>query len=109
MAETKSDKAAALIARIGATDDYYKVLQVARDADDDAIKKAYRKAALRLHPDKCQLEGSKEAFRAWRLPASRLAQLVIDNLLLTPLATHLRRETIVCVRLPERSERARLL
>ncbi len=61
---TKGDKAAAeLIAHIGATQDYYAVLQVARDADDDAIKKAYRKAALRLHPDKCQLDGSKEAFQ----------------------------------------------
>ena len=60
---TKGDKAAELIAHISATDDYYAVLQVARDADDDAIKKAYRKAALRLHPDKCQLDGSKEAFQ----------------------------------------------
>lgn len=40
-------------------------MEVPRDADDDAIKKAYRKAALRLHPDKCQLDGSKEAFRAY--------------------------------------------
>ena len=59
----KGDKAAELIAHIGATEDYYAVLQVARDADDDTIKKAYRKAALRLHPDKCQLDGSKEAFQ----------------------------------------------
>lgn len=64
MADEKEDRAKALIARIAATTDYYKVLEVARDADGDAIKKAYRKAALRLHPDKCQLEGSKEAFRA---------------------------------------------
>ena len=60
---TKGDKAAELIARISTTEDYYKVLDVSRDADDDTIKKAYRKAALRLHPDKCQLDGSKEAFQ----------------------------------------------
>lgn len=60
---TKGDKAAELIAHIAATEDYYKVLQVERDADADVIKKAYRKAALRLHPDKCQLDGSKEAFQ----------------------------------------------
>lgn len=32
--------------------DYYAILGVPRDADADAIKKAYRKAALRWHPDK---------------------------------------------------------
>jgi hypothetical protein len=59
----KGDKAAALIAHIAATDDFYTILEVPRDADDATIKKSYRKAALRLHPDKCQLEGSKEAFQ----------------------------------------------
>ena len=34
--------------------DYYRILEVARDADADAIKKAYRKQALRWHPDKNQ-------------------------------------------------------
>ncbi|KAH7886607.1 hypothetical protein F5I97DRAFT_1019022 [Phlebopus sp. FC_14] len=32
--------------------DYYKVLDVARDADTKTIKKAFRKAAMSAHPDK---------------------------------------------------------
>ncbi|MBK9383968.1 MAG: molecular chaperone DnaJ [Planctomycetes bacterium] len=32
--------------------DYYEVLGVARDSDEAAIKKAYRKLALELHPDR---------------------------------------------------------
>jgi molecular chaperone DnaJ len=39
--------------------DYYQILGVNRDADADAIKKAYRKLALQHHPDRNQ--GSKEA------------------------------------------------
>ena len=31
---------------------HYEVLEVSHDADDDAIKKAYRKAALTWHPGK---------------------------------------------------------
>lgn len=34
------------------TEDFYSVLGVTRDADADAIKKAYRKLARDLHPDK---------------------------------------------------------
>lgn len=31
---------------------YYKTLEIAQDADTPAIKKAYRKLALKWHPDK---------------------------------------------------------
>ena len=44
--------------------DYYEVLEVARDADEDSIKKAYRRLAMQYHPDRNQ--GDTEAAEKFR-------------------------------------------
>ena len=63
-----------MVARIRASKgDFYKILNVERSADDDEIKKAYRKLALKLHPDKCQAPGAEEAFKRVH-PCPRMVQ-----------------------------------
>lgn len=43
--------------------DYYKVLEVARDAKPEEITKAYRRLARKYHPDVCKDPGAEEQFK----------------------------------------------
>lgn len=57
------DMVAAVRAVRQADDDHYAVLGLSRDADGAAVKRAYRKLALKLHPDRNFASGADDAFK----------------------------------------------
>jgi molecular chaperone DnaJ len=55
--------------------DYYKILEVSRDASEDQIKKNYRKVAMQYHPDRNP--GNKEAEEKFKM-ASEAYEVLRD-------------------------------
>lgn len=62
-ASSCSQEQVAGVRRILSLTSYYEVLQIDKSATDDQIKKAYRKLALRFHPDKCKAPQAEDAFK----------------------------------------------
>ncbi|XP_056147627.1 dnaJ homolog subfamily B member 12a isoform X2 [Lampris incognitus] len=52
------------VKKIKSCKDYYQILGVEKDANEEDLKKAYRKLALKFHPDKNHAPGATEAFKA---------------------------------------------
>ncbi|EPT29471.1 DnaJ domain-containing protein [Toxoplasma gondii ME49] len=64
----------ALCTRVLTTKCYYQTLGVDRGATDEVIKKAYKKLALQLHPDKNRAPHAEEAFKK----VSKVSQCLLD-------------------------------
>lgn len=63
--------------------DYYKILGISRDATEDDVKKAYRKMALKYHPDKNKSPGAEETFKeiaeAYEVLSDKKKRETFDN------------------------------
>ncbi|KAL5848487.1 hypothetical protein ACOSQ4_006500 [Xanthoceras sorbifolium] len=68
--------------KISGEADWYGILGVSPQADDDTVRKQYRKLALMLHPDKNKSIGAEGAFKliseAWSLLSDKAKRVAYD-------------------------------
>ncbi|OAY75649.1 DnaJ subfamily B member 12 [Ananas comosus] len=69
--------------KVGGEKDWYSILSVNPSADDDTVKKQYRKLALQLHPDKNKSVGAESAFQfiseAWNVLSDKSKRTLYDH------------------------------
>ncbi|XP_043726369.1 uncharacterized protein LOC122672926 isoform X2 [Telopea speciosissima] len=69
--------------KISGEADWYGILGVSPSADDETVKKQYRKLALMLHPDKNKSVGADGAFKfileAWSLLSDKTKRIAYDQ------------------------------
>ncbi|KAK1259886.1 hypothetical protein QJS04_geneDACA015435 [Acorus gramineus] len=69
--------------KINSENDWYSILRVSASADEEVVKKQYRKLALLLHPDKNKSVGAEGAFKlvseAWSVLSDRSRRSAYDQ------------------------------
>ncbi|KAG0446594.1 hypothetical protein HPP92_028755 [Vanilla planifolia] len=69
--------------KVNGEKDWYAVLHVSASADEETVKKQYRKLALLLHPDKNKSAGAEGAFQivseAWSVLSDKSKKMVYDQ------------------------------
>lgn len=69
--------------KIDGESDWYRILSLSAMADEEEVKKQYRKLALQLHPDKNKSVGAEVAFRliseAWSVLSDKSRKMLYDQ------------------------------
>ncbi|KAG8081733.1 hypothetical protein GUJ93_ZPchr0014g47299 [Zizania palustris] len=69
--------------KIDGESDWYRILSLSAFADEEEVKKQYRKLALQLHPDKNKSVGAEQAFKllseAWSILSDNSRKILYDQ------------------------------
>lgn len=69
--------------KVNGESDWYAILSLNASADDETVKKQYRKLALQLHPDKNKSIGAEGAFQlvseAWSVLSDKSRKMIYDQ------------------------------